>query len=38
MRIVVLCPHFEPDTAPTGVVMTRIVARARRAAATSCTW
>jgi len=23
--IVVLCPHFEPDTAPTGVVMTRIV-------------
>ena len=25
VRIVVLCPHFEPDTAPTGVVMTRIV-------------
>ena len=25
MKIVVLCPHFEPDTAPTGVVMTRIV-------------
>ncbi|MBU3689309.1 MAG: glycosyltransferase WbuB [Acidimicrobiales bacterium mtb01] len=25
MRIVVVCPHFEPDTAPTGVVMTRIV-------------
>lgn len=25
-RIVVLCPHFAPDTAPTGVVMTRIVA------------
>jgi len=25
MRIVVLCPHFEPDTAPTGTVMTRIV-------------
>ena len=24
-RIVVLCPHFEPDVAPTGVVMTRIV-------------
>ncbi len=24
-RIVVLCPHFEPDTAPTGTVMTRIV-------------
>jgi len=23
---VVLCPHFEPDTAPTGIVMTRIVA------------
>ena len=23
--IVVLCPHFEPDTAPTGDVMTRIV-------------
>ena len=23
--LVVLCPHFEPDTAPTGVVMTRIV-------------
>jgi colanic acid biosynthesis glycosyl transferase WcaI len=25
MRLVVLCPHFEPDTAPTGRVMTRIV-------------
>lgn len=25
MRLVVLCPHFEPDTAPTGVVMTRLV-------------
>ena len=25
LRIVVLCPHFEPDTAPTGTVMTRIV-------------
>ena len=25
LRIVVLCPHFAPDTAPTGVVMTRIV-------------
>ncbi|MFP5486762.1 MAG: glycosyltransferase family 4 protein [Acidimicrobiia bacterium] len=25
MRVVVLCPHFEPDTAPTGTVMTRIV-------------
>lgn len=25
MKILVLCPHFEPDTAPTGTVMTRIV-------------
>ena len=25
MRLVVLCPHFAPDTAPTGTVMTRIV-------------
>lgn len=25
MRVVVLCPHLEPDTAPTGVVITRIV-------------
>ncbi len=25
MRILVVCPHFEPDTAPTGDVMTRIV-------------
>lgn len=25
MKIVVLCPHFRPDTAPTGTVMTRIV-------------
>jgi len=25
LRIAVLCPHFEPDTAPTGDVMTRIV-------------
>ncbi len=24
-RVVVLCPHFEPDSAPTGVVMSRIV-------------
>jgi colanic acid biosynthesis glycosyl transferase WcaI len=24
--LVVLCPHFDPDTAPTGVVMSRIVA------------
>lgn len=25
MKVVVLCPHFAPDTAPTGSVMTRIV-------------
>jgi colanic acid biosynthesis glycosyl transferase WcaI len=25
MRIAVLCPHFAPDTAPTGAVITRIV-------------
>ena len=25
MRVLVLCPHFEPDTAPTGTVMTEIV-------------
>jgi len=25
LRIVVLCPHFAPDTAPTGEVITRIV-------------
>lgn len=25
MELLVLCPHFEPDVAPTGVVMTRIV-------------
>ena len=25
LRLVVLCPHFSPDMAPTGVVMTRIV-------------
>ena len=24
--MIVLCPHFQPDTAPTGTVMTRIVA------------
>lgn len=24
-RLLVICPHFEPDVAPTGVVMTRIV-------------
>lgn len=26
MRVLVVCPHFEPDTAPTGAVMSRIVA------------
>ena len=25
MRLIVLCPHFEPDTAPTGIVMTQLV-------------
>ncbi len=25
LRLVVICPHFAPDLAPTGVVMTRIV-------------
>ena len=25
MRVLVLCPHFEPDTAPTGTVMSEIV-------------
>ena len=25
MRLLVLCPHFAPDTAPTGVVISRIV-------------
>ncbi len=25
MRLLVICPHFAPDTAPTGTVMTRIV-------------
>jgi colanic acid biosynthesis glycosyl transferase WcaI len=25
VRLIVLCPHFDPDTAPTGRVMTRIV-------------
>jgi colanic acid biosynthesis glycosyl transferase WcaI len=25
VKIVVICPHFAPDTAPTGTVMTRIV-------------
>ena len=24
MRILVICPHYAPDTAPTGVVMTEI--------------
>lgn len=24
-RVIVLCPHFDPDSAPTGTVMTRIV-------------
>ena len=36
LRIVVLCPHFRPDTAPTGTVMTRIVEELARAA-TRCT-
>lgn len=26
MRILVLCPHFDPDTAPTGRIMSRIAA------------
>lgn len=25
MKILVLCPHFDPDTAPTGTVITRVV-------------
>lgn len=25
MKLAVVCPHFSPDTAPTGVVMTRLV-------------
>ena len=25
LTVLVICPHFEPDTAPTGAVMTRIV-------------
>ena len=29
--VIVLCPHFAPDTAPTGVVMTRIVEEILRA-------
>jgi len=27
VRLLVICPHFEPDVAPTGVVMTEIVHR-----------
>ena len=27
MRVLVVCPHFEPDVAPTGVVMTEIAHR-----------
>ncbi len=27
LRILVICPHFEPDTAPTGVMITEIVKR-----------
>ena len=34
MRIVVLCPHFAPDTAPTGEVMNGIVAELARLGAT----
>lgn len=30
-RILVVCPHFEPDVAPTGVVMSRIVHELARA-------
>ncbi len=26
LKVIVFCPHFDPDTAPTGTVMTRIVA------------
>ena len=36
LRIIVLGPHFEPDTAPTGRVLTRIVEELA-ARATSCT-
>ena len=35
LRLAVLCPHFEPDTAPTGEVITADRPRARRRAATS---
>lgn len=34
MRVVVLCPHFAPDTAPTGEVMNGIVAELTRLGAT----
>ena len=34
MRVVVLCPHFAPDTAPTGEVMTGIVDELARLGAT----
>ena len=27
VRVLVLCPHFEPDVAPTGVVMSELVHR-----------
>lgn len=30
LRLVVLCPHFDPDTAPTGRVMSRIVSELTR--------
>jgi len=25
LKLLVLCPHFEPDTAPTGIIITRLV-------------
>lgn len=31
MRLLVVCPHFEPDLAPTGVVMAAIVGQLREA-------
>ena len=37
VNLLVLCPHFAPDVAPTGEVMTSIADRARRTGATSCT-
>ena len=36
MNILVLCPHFAPDVAPTGEVMTSIVVELA-ARATGCT-